>query len=61
MPRPNSETLEEFNFLYSYMDNKPSAIRQGAWKLHVRIGSQTENDYGFTCITGNPIIVSGGA
>lgn len=56
MPRPNSDTLEEFNFLYSYMDNKPSAIRQGAWKLHVRIGSQTENDYGFTASRETPLL-----
>ncbi len=47
---------EEFKFIYSYSDNQPSAIRKGPWKLHVRIGSQKKNDYGFTASQETPLL-----
>ena len=43
-------------FLYSYHDNQPSAIRKNAWKMHVRIGSQTGNNYGFEASREKPLL-----
>ena len=48
--------LEPFRFFYSYHDNKPSAIRKGPWKLHIRIGSQTGNNYGFEASREKPLL-----
>lgn len=45
-----------FELLYSYSDNKPSAIRVGAWKLHIRIGSQTVDNYGFEASRETPLL-----
>jgi arylsulfatase A len=56
MPEKHKNKLDEFKFFYSYSDNQPSAIRKDAWKLHVRIGSQTENDYGFTASRKTPLL-----
>ena len=56
MPEKHNNKLDEFKFFYSYSDNQPSAIRKDAWKLHVRIGSQTENDYGFTATRETPLL-----
>jgi arylsulfatase A len=56
MPEAHKNELEEFNFFYSYFDNQPSAIRKDAWKLHVRIGSQTKDDYGFTASRDTPLL-----
>ena len=50
----NQEQL--FNFFYNYNDNQPSAIRKGPWKLHIRIGSQTKNNYGFTASLKSPLL-----
>ncbi len=47
---------ENFKFLYSYYDNKPSAIRMEEWKLHIRIGSQTGNNYGFEASRKKPLL-----
>ena len=47
---------EPFRFLYNYHDNKPSAIRIGPWKLHIRIGSQTGNNYGFKASRQTPLL-----
>ncbi|MDC1105731.1 sulfatase [Prolixibacteraceae bacterium] len=47
---------EPFEFLYNYSRNTPSAIRKGPWKLHVKIGSQTKNNYGFTASKENPLL-----
>jgi arylsulfatase len=47
---------EAFKFFYNYADNKPSAIRKNAWKLHVRIGSQTGNNYGFKASRETPLL-----
>ncbi|NWK56885.1 sulfatase [Verrucomicrobiaceae bacterium N1E253] len=48
--------VEPFEFLYSYSDNKPSAIRMGPWKLHIRTGSQTGNQYGFKASEKTPLL-----
>ncbi|QZT38685.1 sulfatase [Halosquirtibacter xylanolyticus] len=48
--------VKPFNFLYNYTRNNPSAIRQGPWKLHIRIGSQTKNNYGFTASKDKPLL-----
>ncbi len=56
MPEKYEDKLDEFKFIYSYSDNQPSAIRKNSWKLHVRIGSQTKNDYGFTASRETPLL-----
>jgi len=45
-----------FQFFYSSSDNKPSAIRLGPWKMHVRIYSQTGNNYGFAASREKPLL-----
>lgn len=56
MPEKFKNKLEKFKFFYSYHDNKPSAIRKDAWKLHIRIGSQTKNNYGFVASRKTPLL-----
>ena len=56
MPEMHKNKAEEFTFLYSYHDNQPSAIRKGSWKLHIRIGSQTKNNYGFSASRETPLL-----
>jgi len=56
MPETHKNKLDEFKFFYSYSDNQPSAIRKDSWKLHVRIGSQTKNNYGFTASRETPLL-----
>jgi len=56
MPEKYKKQLEEFKFFYSYSDNQPSAIRKGPWKLHIRIGSQTKNNYGFEASRETPLL-----
>ncbi|MDC0264613.1 hypothetical protein OAL86_05845, partial [Verrucomicrobia bacterium] len=41
---------------FSASDNKPSALRMGAWKLHVRLYSQTGNNYGFLASRDSPLL-----
>ncbi len=54
---PNIEkNLGEFEFLYSYTDNMPSAIRKGPWKLHIRIGSQKRDNYGYEASKAKPLL-----
>ncbi|MFV0589968.1 MAG: sulfatase [Draconibacterium sp.] len=55
-PGEYKNDLGKFKFIYSYADNQPSAIREGAWKLHIRIGSQTNNNYGFTASREKPLL-----
>ena len=50
------ETVPPFEFLYSYNDNQPSALRVGPWKLHTRIGSQLNNNYGFRASLKSPLL-----
>ncbi len=56
MPNEYFEPLGPFTFLYNYSDNRPSAIRKGPWKLHIRIGSQTGDNYGFTASRTDPLL-----
>ena len=56
MPGQYENQLKDFKFFYNYMDNKPSAIRKGPWKLHVRIGSQTGNNYGYQASRETPLL-----
>lgn len=43
-------------FFYSAADNRPSAVRSGAWKLHVRLHSQTGSSYGFVASRSKPLL-----
>lgn len=56
MPDKYENGVDEFKFFYSYSDNYPSAIRKGPWKLHIRIGSQTGNNYGFNASRETPLL-----
>lgn len=56
MPGKYPHQAEDFMFFYNYTDNMPSAIRKDAWKLHVRIGSQTKNNYGFEASRETPLL-----
>ncbi|SFF37952.1 alkaline phosphatase family protein [Sunxiuqinia elliptica] len=56
MPSGNYPEIEDFRFLYSYFNNQPSAIRAKEWKLHVRIGSQTKNNYGYEASRETPLL-----
>lgn len=50
------EKVTEFEFYYSGPDNKPSALRMGPWKMHIRITSQTGNNYGFSAARETPLL-----
>ncbi len=56
MPQTHTQDLQEFEFYYSWADNKPSAIRVGPWKMHVRISSQTGSNYGFKASRTTPLL-----
>ena len=56
MPEVFKANIPEFEFYYSWADNKPSAVRIGPWKMHVRISSQTGNDYGFKASRITPLL-----
>ncbi len=56
MPQTDKEDVPEFEFYYSWADNKPSAVRIGPWKMHVRISSQTGNNYGFMASRHTPLL-----
>lgn len=56
MPGSFPKLTGSFTFYYNYTDNFPSAIRKDAWKLHIRIGSQTKNNYGFVASKETPLL-----
>lgn len=56
MPTAEDNPLEPFKLLYCFRDNTPSALRKGAWKLHVRLGSQTGTNYGYTASREQPLL-----
>ncbi|QTD38396.1 sulfatase [Polaribacter batillariae] len=56
MPNKYENQSETFTFFYNYADNLPSAIRKGPWKLHTRIASQTNNNYGFEASKEKPLL-----
>jgi arylsulfatase len=45
-----------FTLVYSHDDNQISAIRQGPWKLHIRIDSQLKDNYGFSASRQQPLL-----
>lgn len=50
-------TVPSFAFYYSgFGDNSIGAVRQGPWKLHVKITSQTGSDYGFKATEAKPLL-----
>ena len=52
----SDKPVAPFDFLYSSWDNKPSAVRMGPWKLHIRTYSQLGDNYGFTASEGTPLL-----
>ncbi len=56
MPRARAGKLQEFEFYYSHSDNMPSAVRRGPWKMHIRIASQTGDNYGFQASRSTPLL-----
>ena len=45
-----------FKLAYSGSKNMPHAYREGAWKIHWSISSQTGDDYGFTASREHPLL-----
>jgi arylsulfatase len=45
-----------FELAYSGPDNQPNAFREGPWKLHVRLISQTGSNHGFTATRETPLL-----
>ena len=56
MPTESTGNVPEFKFFYSDMQNNPSAVRIGPWKMHTRIISQTGNNYGFKASRTHPLL-----
>jgi arylsulfatase len=51
-----AKEVPDFEFYYSWRDNQPSAVRVGPWKMHIRIASQTGDQYGFEASRENPLL-----
>lgn len=45
-----------FRLAYAGPDNRPSAIREGPWKLHVRLVSQIADPHGFAASREKPLL-----
>lgn len=56
MPDTYKDKLDQFKFFYSNASNRPSAIREEEWKLHIHISSQTGNNYGFNASRTTPLL-----
>lgn len=56
LPQAHRLNVPPFEFYYSGSDNKPSAVRIGPWKMHIRISSQTGDNYGFTASRRAPLL-----
>jgi arylsulfatase A len=56
MPKKYKAKVPAFEFYYSASDNKPSAVRVGPWKMHIRISSQTGDNYGFKASRETPLL-----
>ena len=52
----SKDKVEPFKFVYSYSDNKAAAYRKGPWKIHVRLGSQLRDNYGFKASMDAPLL-----
>ena len=50
-------TVPSFTFYYTDAANKVSGVRAGPWKLHIRVYSQLNDNYGFTNVNfTNPLL-----
>ena len=45
-----------FSLAYSGADNQPNAYREGPWKLHLALTSQTGDSYGFSATREKPLL-----
>ncbi len=48
--------VESFNFVYSNIRNEAVVLRQGPWKIHTALYSQTKNNYGFEASREKPLL-----
>lgn len=60
-PYLNSTTfpgaVSDFEFVYTGSpNNRVNGARKGPWKLHIRLSSQTGNNYGFAASPTNPLL-----
>jgi len=56
LPNNDPTQLLDKPFFYSAGDNRPSAMRFGPWKMHVRLHSQTGSNYGFAASREKPLL-----
>lgn len=56
LPGQGKQEVPAFEFYYSDQKNQPSAVRVGPWKMHIRIFSQTGNNYGFQASRESPLL-----
>jgi arylsulfatase len=48
--------VKPFELAYSGADNRPNAFREGPWKLHVKLISQTGSNHGFAASREKPLL-----
>ena len=56
MPERFPRKAPPFVMAYSGADNKPNAIREGPWKLHIKTITQTEDTYGGKASRQSPLL-----
>ena len=56
LPGNNPDHVPDKPFFYSAGDNRPSAMRSGPWKMHIRLHSQTGSTYGFAASREKPLL-----
>ena len=56
IPSKSSAKLPAFTFFYHHIDNIPTAVRVGPWKMYIKTSSQTGNNYGFTASWDKPLL-----
>lgn len=49
-------TMAPFSLMYSGASNEANAYREGSWKIHVRLISQTGDSYGFRASQERPLL-----
>lgn len=55
-PQRFKGAVPEFGMAYSGPDNQPNAFREGPWKLHIALTTQTGDNYGFTASREKPLL-----
>jgi arylsulfatase len=55
-PERFQKPVPPFEFAYSGPDNMPNAYREGPWKLHIRLITQTGDNYGFSASRAKPLL-----